>query len=226
MYRVLLMDQEQQLFHKLEIEFHIEGFDLTLVTSAAEGLMKFGDGKWDLLLISNRLLNASGIQVLLEIRKKDKGIPIIYLIDASTYPDKSRLFRLGVNDVYDRSTGIEELISRCFNLLIQFKNPPVDERYMQIGNLYLDIHTRAVFRDHQPIHLSPTEYKLLIYLLSQKGKAVSREQLLEKVWGYGFSGGTNLVDVYVRYLRMKIDKGNRRKLIKTVRGYGYMISDE
>lgn len=156
------------------------------------------------------------------VRQSDQQTPIILLTARDQVYDKVSGLDLGANDYVTKPFQIEELLARVRVHLRQ----QVKSNELSNGALQVDLNTRQVTRLAQNIELTPREYDLLIYLLQNKNIVLTREQLIEKVWGYDYLGDTNVVDVYIRYLRQKIDKNFDEKYIHTIRGVGYMIKDQ
>jgi len=165
--------------------------------------------------------------VLRRLRQTDQDVPVIMLTARDSTPDVVSGFGQGANDYVTKPFAIEELLARIRNLLLMSKkkSEPVSN-VIQVDSVSVDTRTRKVTREDQPIELTPTEFELLVYLIRNKGEVLSREEIISKVWGFDFIGDTNIVDVYIRYLRQKVDKGFAKKLIQTIRGVGYSILDE
>ncbi|MNI35717.1 Response regulator MprA [compost metagenome] len=157
----------------------------------------------------------------------DIATPIILLTARDAVPDRVSGLDQGANDYVTKPFAIEELLARIRSLLRQqtAQQHPHKEHVVKINDLFMDLKSRRVQRGNMNIELTPTEFDLLRFLIVHKDEVMSREQIIAEVWGYDFVGDTNVVDVYIRYLRQKIDKGFDFKLIQTIRGVGYMIKE-
>jgi DNA-binding response OmpR family regulator len=159
--------------------------------------------------------------------RSDGAMSRILLVDDDDRLSRFLQLEQGANDYVTKPFAIEELLARIRNLL-RYKSlltEPEIEHKVSINDLIMDLKSREVLREGIPIALTPTEFELLRYLIDHKNEVRSREQIITEVWGYDFVGDTNVVDVYIRYLRQKIDKSFSRKLIETIRGVGYMIKE-
>src|SRR5699024_3791966 len=159
------------------------------------------------------------------VRRTDETTPIILLTARDQVHDKVSGLDLGANDYVSKPFQIEELLARIRVHLRQGKINHVNSETLQIGDLCVDLNTRDVTRGDKSITLTPREYDLLVYLLENKSIVLTRELLIEHVWGFDYFGDTNVVDVYIRYLRQKIDKEFEHPYIQTVRGVGYTIKE-
>jgi DNA-binding response OmpR family regulator len=185
--------------------------------------------QWDLVLLDVMLPELNGIEVLRRLRQGGNTIPIILLTARDSIPDKVSGFEHGASDYITKPFAMEELLARVRNILRIFKRPTpselANEDQLRAADLFIDTRHRKVSRKEIDIELTPREYELLVYLVKHKNEEQTREEILTEVWGYDFVGQTNLIDVYIRYLRQKIDKGFRTKLIHTVRGVGYVLKE-
>jgi DNA-binding response OmpR family regulator len=222
--QLLLIDQHQALARKLQTSLLFEEIKVVHVRDGREALMHYRESTWDIVVIRETKSFSNIISVLLKLRLLDITIPIITIITSDLSKDRVRMFHLGANDVLSLPYHNEELVVRIINLLNLSTSHQAYGSSIEVDELLIDTRNRLVFRNEEEIQLTPTEYDLLLYLSNEAGKVQSREKILYEVWGYEFHGNTNIVDVYIRYLRIKIDKGHKKKLIKTVRGVGYMIS--
>jgi len=224
--RLLFIDQCTSLAHKLQLALHFEGVEVVHVKDGSEATTCYLELSWDLIVIGQPADSSNVISVLLKLRALDKTIPILTIIHSCIVKDRIRMFNLGANDVlsYTSPDQIEELIVRIMNLMLLSYGDQNLGNIIDVDELHIDTINRLVFREGSEVQLTLTEFDLLVYLSKGAGKVHSRESILYKVWGYEFQGNTNIVDVYIRYLRIKIDKGYKKKLIKTVRGIGYTIS--
>jgi DNA-binding response OmpR family regulator len=225
MSRILLVEDEDRIARVLQLELEHDGYEVAIAKDGRSGLelalMKPG---FDLILLDIMLPELSGLEVLRRIRQADSSIPIILLTARDTVPDRVSGLDQGANDYVTKPFAIEELLARIRNLLRQKSliAQPQLEHLIKIDDLVMDLKSREVRREAKSIELTPTEFDLLRFLIEHKGEVKSREEIISQVWGYEFVGDTNVVDVYIRYLRQKIDKGFSCKLIQTIRGIGYM----
>ncbi|MEF3301708.1 response regulator transcription factor [Paenibacillus sp. GYB003] len=222
--KVLLVEDERKIARVLELELRHEGYEVTLAENGPDGLeLALGDD-WDVILLNIMLPGITGLEVLRRIRETNRTVPIILLTARDTVPDKVTGLDLGANDYLTKPFAIEELMARIRGLIRTSKLlSGDDESVYQVDDLKLDAKSRSVEREGVAIDLTPREFELLLFFMKHPGVVLSREQILSDVWGYDFAGDTNLVDVYVRYLRQKIDEGFKTKLIQTSRGVGYYL---
>src|SRR5699024_6317829 len=166
----------------------------------------------------------SGVEVLRRVRKSGDLTPIILLTARDEVHDKVNGLDQGANDYVTKPFQIEELLAR---IRVHLRNTPIqeDENVLKLGELSVHLDSREVNRANEQIELTPREYDLLVCLLENKNIVLTRDQLIEQVWGFDYFGDTNVVDVYVRYLRQKIDKPFGEAYIQTVRGVGYTMKD-
>lgn len=222
---ILLIEDEMKIARVLELELAHEGYEVTVADNGKTGLDMALRQEWDLILLDLLLPEMNGLDVLREIRAKSDVVPVILLTALDTTADKVTGLDLGANDYVTKPFSYEELSARIRSLMRHFSQPGRQGATYQTDELTVDTKTHTVLRGGQPIKLTPREYDLLVYLLQHKGQVLSRENILSDVWGFDFMGQTNLVDVYIRYLRQKVDKGWKEKLIKTMRGVGYYIRE-
>lgn len=228
MVRILLVEDDDLIARALQLELGHEGYETAHAASGRDGLKLAMEEAWDLVLLDILLPELSGLEVLRRLRQSGLTIPVILLTARGEVPDRVAGFDQGANDYVTKPYAIEELLARIRNLLRLTGRNDEDElpSVLQSDSLEVRLKSRTVIRDGTPIDLTPKEFELLAYLLSRKGEVCSREQILNEVWGYDFVGETNVVDVYIRYLRQKVDKGFGLKLIHTVRGAGYLLREE
>ncbi|XEC92573.1 response regulator transcription factor [Paenibacillus tarimensis] len=227
--RLLVIEDEDNIARVLQLELEHEGYTVGLADNGRTGLEMAMSGEWDLLLLDVMLPELNGIEVLRRLRNAGNPIPIMLLTARDTVPDKVSGFEHGANDYITKPFAMEELLARVRNLLRIFtqKNREAEGAdIIKVADLTIELRTRKVTRKEVAIDLTPREFELLVFLAENRNQEKSREEILSEVWGYDFIGETNLVDVYIRYLRQKIDKGFRYKLIHTVRGVGYMLKEQ
>ncbi|OCA85680.1 DNA-binding response regulator [Bacillus sp. FJAT-27225] len=228
MARILVIEDEEKIARVLELELEFEGYSVTKATDGIEGLEAYRTGEWDLILLDVMLPGMSGIDLLRRIRSSDKETRIIMLTAKGSIEDKVTGLDLGANDYITKPFQIEELLARiraALRLKPAASLPEENEDVLTFLDLKLNKKTREVFRNTISIELTPREYDLLVYLLMNRKQVLTRDQILETVWGYDFAGDTNVVDVYIRYLRKKIDLPDLPSLIHTVRGVGYVLRE-
>ena len=180
---------------------------------------------WDLILLDIMIPELNGLEVLRRVRRFDEDTPIILLTARDEVYDKVNGLDMGADDYITKPFQIEELLARIRVHLRKPKQKNTNSEELVVGELYVNLNTRDVIRDSQHIELTPREFDLLVYLLKNKNIVLNREQLIEQVWGFDYFGDTNVVDVYIRYLRQKVDKGFDEAYIQTVRGVGYTIKE-
>lgn len=223
MEKVLIIEDEQPLARFLELELRHEGYSVEVCHDGREGLDKALLQPFDVILLDILLPGINGLDICRSIRAA-KNTSIIMITARNATLDKVTGLDYGADDYMTKPFAIEELFARIRSL--KRRAAPSFAAHMpvyRIGDLVLEPATHLVRRADTPIALSTREYELLLYLLARQNVVVSRDQCLQDVWGYEFSGGTNVVDVYIRYLRAKIDDPFPSKLIHTIRGFGYVI---
>lgn len=226
--RLLVIEDETSIARILQLELEHEGYTVGRAEDGRKGLEMALSGEWDLVLLDVMLPGLNGIEVLRRIRSSGSQIPVVLLTARDTVPDKVSGFETGANDYITKPFAMEELLARVRNLLRIFQQNQVEGEkgdVLKAADLTIELRTRKVYRKEIAVELTPREFDLLVYLAEHKNQEKTREQILSDVWGYDFVGETNLVDVYIRYLRQKIDRGFRTKLIHTIRGVGYMLKE-
>ncbi|MDR1066250.1 MAG: response regulator transcription factor [Clostridiales bacterium] len=222
--RILCIEDEVKITRFLELELKHEGYDVDVAYDGRLGLDKFEKGKYDLILLDLMLPGIDGLEVLRGIRRVS-DVPVIMLTAKSEIIDKVVSLDSGADDYMTKPFAIEEALARMRVALK--KRAAFDSSDGTIGakGLSIDLNGRAVTVNGEPVELTKTEYELLVLLVKNKNSALSRDEILTKVWGYDYFGETNAVDVYIRYLRSKIDDKFDIKLIHTIRGIGYIVKD-
>jgi len=220
--KILIIEDEEKIARFVELELGYEGYTTTKAFDGRTGLELAETGEFDLVLLDVMLPQLSGMEVLRRIRRTS-SVPIIMLTARDSVVDKVSGLDSGASDYITKPFAIEELLARIRTAL---RKTVQEDLVLSASGLLLDLSRHTVTVMGKPIELTKREFDLLHYLLKNKGLVVSREALLEHVWGFDFTGETNAVDVYVRFLRGKIDEVFDIKLIHTVRGVGYVIKDE
>jgi DNA-binding response OmpR family regulator len=219
-YKILIVEDEKQMAMFIEMELTHEGYYADVVHDGREALVKVKECDYDLILLDVMLPALNGIEVCRRIRQFSQ-IPIIMLTAKSDIPDKVFGLDAGANDYMAKPFAIEELLAR----IRVYTREKESKRKIEVKDIILDDKTHQVFRADKEIELTKKEYDLLQKLLINRNVVLTREQLIESIWGVDYEGDTNVVDVFIRYLRCKIDDGFEDKLITTVRGVGYVIKD-
>jgi len=228
--QILIIEDEENIARVLQLELEFEGYVTGIAHTGPEGLIKYREQQWDLVLLDLMLPGLNGLDVLRRIRATEADTPVILLTAKNDVKDKVAGLDLGANDYVTKPFEIDELLARIRSAL-RFSKPAAplgneDEYLLEFSGLSLHEQTREVTRNGRSIELTPREYDLLLHLLKHPNQVLSREQLLDAVWGYDYYGETNVVDVYIRYVRKKIEIGEKSTLIQTVRGVGYVLKEQ
>lgn len=223
--KVILIEDEVKLARFVELELRYEGYDVTVCHDGREGLQMVTDGNYDMILLDLMLPGLTGIEICRRVRKFS-NVPIIMLTAKDETMDKVAGLDSGADDYLTKPFAIEELLAR---MRVAFKHAHAGgakEVILEVQGLEIDTDKRMVTVNGTVVDLTKKEYELLLYLVQNKNIVLSREQILNEVWGYSYIGETNVVDVYIRYLRSKIDEAFGIKYIHTIRGVGYYVKDE
>ncbi len=215
----------QKISRVLQLELKFENYETEVAANGKDALRLIKEKNWDLVLLDIMIPELSGLEVLRRVRRNDEETPIILLTARDEVHDKVSGLDLGANDYITKPFQIEELLARIRVHLRKPKAKKKNTNELIVGDLYVNLNAREVVRDEQHIDLTPREFDLLVCLLKNKNIVLTREQLIEQVWGFDYYGDTNVVDVYIRYVRQKVDQGFDRAYIQTVRGVGYTIKD-
>ncbi len=222
--RILVIEDEKKIARNLQLELEHEGYVVDIKHSGDEGFKFFERFDADLILLDLMLPGMDGFEVLEAVRKLS-DVPVIMLTARDDTPDKVRGLDLGADDYITKPFQIEELLARIRNKLSKYKGD-VQTKRIVVGGLNIDLGLMHATFMGEDIDLTKREYELLRYLAEKKNQVLPREDILTEVWGYDYIGETNVVDVYIRYLRQKIDDRFGKKLIHTIRGVGYCVKDE
>jgi two-component system OmpR family response regulator len=224
--RILIIEDEANIARVLQLELEHEGYQAEISGDGLDGLNRASAGEWDLILLDIMLPGLNGIEVLRRLRRQDRQTPVLLLTARDSIPDKVTGLDQGANDYITKPFEMEEVLARIRANLRFRRGPNGSHSALRVGDLHLNPKTREVKRGEQDIHLTPREFELLTYLMRHAGQVLEREQIIQEVWGFDFVGETNVVDVYIRYLRQKIDKHAPAPLIHTVRGVGYTLREQ
>lgn len=223
----MIIEDEEKIARFIELELIFEGYEVEKAFDGREGLVLAKARPFDLVLLDIMLPGINGIEVLRRIRQYSE-IPVILLTARDAVVDKVVGLDSGADDYITKPFAIEELLARIRTCLRKRKGTSQIQysTSIEVGIVRLDLERRECWVGDQLVELTKKEFDLLQFLMENKNIVMRREVLLDCVWGYDFGGGTNAVDVYIRYLRAKIEEPFDLKLIHTVRGVGYVIKDE
>lgn len=224
--RILIIEDEESIARVLQLELQFEGYEAQMAHTGTDGLLKYREQKWDLVLLDIMLPEMSGLDVLKRIRATESHTPVILLTAKGDVEDKVKGLDLGANDYITKPFEIEELLARIRTALRFSHRSEEQASLTSFGQLSMNEQTREVLYYGEHVYLTPREYELLLYLLKHPKQVLTREQILEAVWGYNYYGDTNVVDVYIRYVRQKLELANPTPLIHTVRGVGYVLKEQ
>lgn len=221
--RILIAEDERDLNNILTMKLTDAGYSVDSCLDGREAILYLQSTDYDLAVLDIMMPGADGFEVLASLRRSGKKTPVLFLTARDSIQDRVRGLDAGANDYLIKPFSLEELMARV-RVLTRTAHG-VAQNLLTAGDLSMDIGSREVLRGGKRIELSAKEYQLLEYLLHNKGIALTREKIENHIWNFDYEGGTNVVDVYISYLRRKIDAGQEQKLIRTVRGVGYMLKD-
>lgn len=221
---ILLVEDEHNVSQFIQLELQHEGYEVTVAVNGEQALEYFQKKDWNLILLDWMLPKLDGLEVCRRIRRTS-NVPIILLTARDYLGDKIAGLDTGADDYITKPFEIEELLARVRTNLRRntHERNHSESDILQVEDLILDVKKRFVTRAEARIDLTQREFDLLNFLMQHQGEVIGRDRLLSVVWGYDFVGETNVVDVYIRYLRNKVDRNYHPKLIHTVRGVGYVL---
>lgn len=222
--RLLLAEDERDLNKILTKKLISEGYSVDSCTDGKEALYCLENADYDGAILDIMLPGMDGLSIVRTLRKQGKKVPVLFLTARDSMEDRVMGLDAGAEDYLVKPFFMEELLARV-RVLIR-KSAGVSTNYYQVADLVLDIAGRRAKRGEREIKLSVREFSVLEYLMRNAGIVLSREQIEEHMWSFDNEGGSNVVDVYIRYLRKKIDDDFEKKLIHTVRGAGYVMREE
>ena len=224
--RILLVEDDDRIIDFLRRGLKAEGYAVELARTGQEAIAFGTDGQFQAIILDLGLPDMNGRQICENLRTRGIDTPILMLTARDTVQDKVVGLRAGADDYMTKPFAFEELLARVEVLMRRRGGEPVlESKEMRIADLVLNSETHQVKRGETLIELTPKEFTLLEYFLRMQGKLLSRTRILEQIWGYSADPLTNVVDVYVRQLRRKIDDDHAIKLLKTVRGFGYKLDE-
>lgn len=221
--RILVAEDETSLNDLLQDALRMNGYETISAKHGLEALRLIREQKPDLVILDINMPQLDGFGVIEKLRNENNNVPVIVLTARDQRDDKSTGFGLGADDFVTKPFGLEELLMRVAAVLRRSKNTPTSGNILVSGDISLDISNYRVSVKDKVIETSPTEFKLLLYLMENMGRVLTREQILSAVWGLDFATDGAVLDTYISYLRKKLGENAN---IRTVRGIGYQIESE
>ncbi|WP_411843167.1 response regulator transcription factor [Salinicoccus sp. HZC-1] len=225
MSKILIVEDDEKIARVIQLELEFEDYEIEIAYTGKEALERYEESSFDLILLDVMIPELNGLEVLRRIRQKDDSTRIIMLTARDAVMDKVSGLDSGANDYMTKPFEIEELLARIRTQLKQKtaanKAKPENLEYRHLTIVPM---AREVYIGDELVYLTQKEYDLLYFLIENKNQALSREQIIEAVWGFDYYGDTNTVDVYVRYIRKKLDR-DKPSIISSVRGIGYIVKD-
>lgn len=223
--RILVVEDEEKVASFLRKGLQQSSYTVDLAHTGEDALEHLALNEYDAIVLDVMLPGRDGLSVVRELREHGDTTPVLALTARGTLEDRIAGLDSGCDDYLPKPFAFDELLARLRALLRRQPGSRKASR-LEYSGLVLDPATREVTRDRRPIELTNKEYAVLELLLRNSGRVITRNKLLESVWGYDFDGGSNVLEVYVNFLRKKIDQGYDRKLLHTVRGVGYVLRDD
>lgn len=221
---LLVVEDEDPIRELVATALRFKGFAVTAVASGREALAEGRNGQFDLLVLDVNLPDVDGFEICRKLRADGNGVPVVFLTARDDPGDLRAGFTGGGDDYITKPFSLEELVLRIEAVLRRTRGQADERSRLTVGDLTMDTESYRVWRGDEEVALSPTEFRLLRYLMLNRDRVVSRNQILDHVWDYEFAGDPSAVETYISYLRRKLgDKGNGANTIRTVRGFGYSI---
>ncbi|PAX51125.1 response regulator transcription factor NblR [Brunnivagina elsteri] len=219
---VLVIESDDSLANQLSFDLKEAGYETVIAHDASSGMQYSRDREPALIVIDRMLSGESGLSLCKNIRGTGMRSPVLVLMARDTVDDRVACLEAGADDYFLKPYRAEDFL----NLVRLYLKPDVDtSEQLRFGDLVLDIATRRAILNGRAIDLTMKEFELLKFLMEHPREVLTREQILENVWGYDFMGESNVIEVYIRYLRLKIEDEGQKRLIQTVRGVGYVLRD-
>ena len=220
MKKILIVEDESSISDFVKLELEYEGYQVSIKEDGREGLKEALENDYDLIILDIMLPSMNGFEICRRL-KREKNTPIIMLSAKDSVTDKVNGLQIGADDYIPKPFAIEELLARI-NAIFRSVDS-LDNHIVKFKDLVINRNSRTVSRNDKEINLTNKEYELLMILIDNKDKVVTRDELLEKIWGYEYEPETNVTDVYVRYLRSKLNNENKEEYIQTIRSVGYIM---
>ena len=223
--RLLIVEDEVNLLNILKKRLENAHYSVDACENGTEAWDYIRMTPYDGIVLDIMLPGKDGISILKDMRKMGNHTPVLLLTAKDSISDRVNGLDSGADDYLVKPFAFEELLARIRVMLRKHTEVKPEEEVLSIGDLSMDLKTHKIFRGGNEIKLSSKEFAVLEYLLRNQGKVLSRDQIEQHVWNYDYMGGSNMVDVYIRYLRKKVDETQEKKLIHTVRGAGYVLRE-
>ena len=221
--RVLIVEDEKGILNFLKDGLQEENFAVDTAQDGASGLELALTNDYDIILLDWMIPGISGIEVCRQIRKENNSVPVIFLTAKDTVQDTVFGLEAGANDYIKKPFQFEELLAR---IRVQLRNNGAQLSALTLGDITLNLDTHQVFRGETEIQLTQKEFALLEFLIRNKGKVCTRTRIIEHVWDIHFESDTSVIDVYINFLRKKLDTGDGKNYINTIRGVGYIVKED
>ena len=220
MKKILIIEDESSISDFVKLELEYEGYQVSIKEDGREGLKEALENDYDLIILDIMLPSMNGFEICRRLKRK-KNTPVIMLSAKDSVTDKVNGLQIGADDYIPKPFAIEELLARINAIFRRVDS--LDNHIVKFKDLVINRNSRTVSRNDKEINLTNKEYELLMILIDNKDKVVTRDELLEKIWGYEYEPETNVTDVYVRYLRSKLNNENKEEYIQTIRSVGYIM---
>ena len=220
MKKILIIEDESSISDFVKLELEYEGYQVSIKEDGREGLKEALENDYDLIILDIMLPSMNGFEICRRL-KREKNTPIIMLSAKDSVTDKVNGLQIGADDYIPKPFAIEELLARINAIFRRVDS--LDNYIVKFKDLVINRNSRTVSKNDKEINLTTKEHELLMILIDNKDKVVTRDELLEKIWGYEYEPETNVTDVYVRYLRSKLNNENKEEYIQTIRSVGYIM---
>ena len=220
MKKILIIEDESSISDFVKLELEYEGYQVSIKEDGREGLKEALENDYDLIILDIMLPSMNGFEICRRL-KREKNTPIIMLSAKDSVTDKVNGLQIGADDYIPKPFAIEELLARINAIFRRVDS--LDNYIVKFKDLVINRNSRTVSKNDKEINLTTKEYELLMILIDNKDKVVTRDELLEKIWGYEYEPETNVTDVYVRYLRSKLNNENKEEYIQTIRSVVYIM---
>jgi two-component system copper resistance phosphate regulon response regulator CusR len=223
--KILVVEDEPKTLSTLHRGLEESGFYVDTCNDGSSAIQMVLDHNYNVIVSDILMPQTNGFEFCKTIREHGVQVPVIFLTALGMIEDKLKGFEIGADDYIVKPFDFKELIARIHNANKKYRRTEENTHFLTYGDLSLELFSREVYRCGQKIDLTTKEFSLLELLIKKQGKILSRKEIIEKIWNISFDTGTNIVEVYVNYLRKKIDKGFEQKLIQTKVGKGYYLAE-